>query len=131
MVPFSKHVSREEACSLVAPVQNEDYLTFFFPLTFPHGPHAPSLSHKYPEALAFRDTELRFCPPVSSLSCPVNKSFLCCKPWLAGRRANEPGSVTFTRGAQRHTPPGMLLDSTAHIKHCAQGKRLEGAQATQ
>ena len=42
----------EEACSLVSPVQNDDYLTFFlFPITFPYDPrasdHSTSLSPKY------------------------------------------------------------------------------------
>ena len=46
-------MSHDEACSLVAPVQNDDYLTFLFPITFPHTPHASALYRKYPKPYVF------------------------------------------------------------------------------
>lgn len=40
---FSKHASHEEACSLMDPVQNADYLTFFLsPIIFPHASDHPA-----------------------------------------------------------------------------------------
>ena len=62
---FSEHASHEEACTLVAPAQNDNYLTFFLsPIIFPHAlGHPASFSHKYPKALAFQEADLRLVIP--------------------------------------------------------------------
>ena len=81
-LPFSEHGSDEEACSLVALAQNNNYFRFFlFPITFPHIPHTSALSHEYPEPLAFLwGGGFEICSPVSLLGYLMNKPFLCCKP---------------------------------------------------
>ena len=63
MSPFSEHAYCEEACSLVAPGQDEDYLTFFLlPITFPHTSHTSDHLLLYLisiQPLTFREVDLR------------------------------------------------------------------------
>ena len=61
MLPFSEHVSHEEACNANIPAHNADYFTFFLSSTpFPHASdHPASLSHKYPKHPTFTEMDLR------------------------------------------------------------------------
>ena len=79
MPPFSKHMSHEESCSLVVPVQKDDYLTFFF---FSHlSPYSPSFIPYISQALHLQEGRYEICSSVSSLGCLINKLYL---PHISG-----------------------------------------------
>lgn len=99
-LPFSEQVFHEDVCSLAAPVENNGYLPLFWSLiTSPQGPHASTLSHKYPEFLTFEEGNFNICSPF--LAALWITPFLCWKPqhlsiWLAVPWANPPGRVTIS-----------------------------------
>lgn len=78
---FFEHATLEEACSLVAPEQNANYLNFLNSNDFSSCPRPPCLFIPIISLNpVFVEADLRFVLPSPRLAAVVNKLFLCCQP---------------------------------------------------
>ena len=132
---FSKHASHEEACSLIDPVQNDDYLTFFLSQSsflMPQTTLLLKLIHNL-EPLSFGEANLRLVFPsphlvawwINSLLQTSASQFGLLSVWqknLFGNAISIPSDIAPLRTKRRQSPqlPSAALDNFFPTRKCFQ-----------